>query len=1230
MRRRSPFELAEELKEILSKYLETAYRISSGPVFADRADILREHSSVGQKPFVETTPRFEQGSWLKDINLELIPENLAEFASIGLPVGRHRLYKHQETALREALGTSPGELKDLIVATGTGSGKTEIFYLTILADLLREGGSWGKSEPGQGIGMGSWSGKSWQHRRQGEPRGAAIRAIILYPTNALVNDQLRRLRQILCSDRAIRFQREHLNGNLIYFGRYTSQTMLGGAPNEKRRRARWEEYIGSIRSGWENLDDDMRELGNWPKPDSPEMLSRWNMQAAPPDILLTNYSMLEYMLLRPIEDSIFAVTGDWLRQSETNTLTLVLDEAHTYSGARGTEVAYLIRRLYERLEVGINQVRCIATSASLGETPEELDRVRSFTSNLFDHPEDRFAVISASVATSEIDSPVANRLQLKAFQEFQDEMDRAESLEDEAYACGRLTSALGLTQEGSNHIDQLYNALHDFDLINALQAASARNAIEMGRLSEIIWGEIGSAAERERATAGLLAAAAIAREDGQRDSELPPLVPSRMHIMLRGLPGLWACIDPACTAVDSQIDSERPCGKLYSEPTIWCDCGARVVELLSCRVCRLLVGGGIEESSGNSHRIWPYEDDLEGGAGQYDRYTIFALEDPGYGLMGQQGWTELWRSTKTSGIESQGEQDSRIVWEPRRNGQDHRPPIRESCPRCGQRTTAAGRTAIEPLRTTGTQAFGAAIEHAFRMQKPRFQPDQRGENEGERSNDDWFQPQPTESSARPPSYNPNLGRKALIFSDSRQNAARIAGDLSYLHFRDLFRQLILYCSEQARSRSPIPATELVSEVLYEAIGRGIDPTFGELPNFWLQLDSNSADAMRQAGAFLDAYLRREIADRQVGVEALGLARWIVPQIDVDKLPALDPLDRIQTVALIQATLRILAGENLILPRSLDPDDWPDELVAFYYRKLITTPNNPQQGSFVWDPTRNNRLTRYLMAVLRAGSIDEAELGPLMESLWSDYYRHRIARPSAGNRPGFGIPISQYALSPIPETIYQCISCRYISADTVFGVCIRCHNQTITLPPGELGADLGGYYRLLSDYALDEEAPDPFPLRVQEHTAQISALKAATRERRFRDQFMPLTSDTPEHVLQHGIDIFSVTTTMEMGVDIGDLPVVGLHNMPPTVANYQQRAGRAGRRSDEVAVVLTFARNRSHDQYYFQETAEIVSGQVRIPVLHMDNRVISKRHISALILQCFFCVLAIRGSGSRVV
>ena len=129
-------------------------------------------------------------------------------------------------------------------------------------------------------------------------------------------------------------------------------------------------------------------------------------------------------------------------------------------------------------------------------------------------------------------------------------------------------------------------------------------------------------------------------------------------------------------------------------------------------------------------------------------------------------------------------------------------------------------------------------------------------------------------------------------------------------------------------------------------------------------------------------------------------------------------------------------------------------------------------------------------------------------------------------------------------------------------------------------------------------------------------KAAIRERHFQDKFI---SDGPEKedAKQHRVDMLSVTTTMEMGIDIGALSTVGLNGTPPNVANYQQRAGRAGRRSDSTATVVTFAKDRSHDQYYYSRVADIVTGRVRVPEVHLKNAPIARRHLNSLVLQRFF-------------
>ncbi len=182
-------------------------------------------------------------------------------------------------------------------------------------------------------------------------------------------------------------------------------------------------------------------------------------------------------------------------------------------------------------------------------------------------------------------------------------------------------------------------------------------------------------------------------------------------------------------------------------------------------------------------------------------------------------------------------------------------------------------------------------------------------------------------------------------------------------------------------------------------------------------------------------------------------------------------------------------------------------------------------------------------------------------------------------------------------------------ETLFHVCLRCGQQTSTVS----ASSIQSFYRRAALHARPgSHFDDPYPLRAAEHTAQIPGREARDEERWFQDLF-----HDHQHPNDYRVDVLSVTTTMEMGIDIGSLLNVGMRNIPPTVANYQQRAGRAGRRGSALATVLSFAQFRSHDQYYFAHPPEIVSFPPRVPVLYLANEVIAQRHVRSLLLQNFF-------------
>ena len=1226
----TPNKAFEHIKESVVQYLETAYRISNPYVFAERGEILRRTGEIAQEPFIEATPAFPNGRKLVDLEREHpedIAAGLSELVQYGVPVDRFNLYTHQEQALLASFSDKP----NLLVATGTGSGKTESFVLPILADILREAKTWEAPEGSTQRGRYNPSNGFWKHCRANERRPVALRAIVLYPMNALVNDQLSRLRRILSNGFSPDWQRRNLQGNVIHFGMYTSQTPCAGTPEDKWRRDRAENYLRKVGEDWEGLKDDLKTKGFWPRPDSPEMLVRWDMQAAPPDILVTNYSMLEYMLVRPIENDIFEKTREWLSANDDARLSLVLDEAHTYTGAKGTEVAYLVRRVKERLgiEAGSPKFRAIATTASLPNVADAEHGVLDFVADLFGEPRDKFTLIQLPAGMDKIPERKPDANVLNAFGRFYETFD----VTDPFPAIDGIANSLSLGDVDHTVDPQvaLFQLLERNKDIQWVRQRTARNATLLNKLADECWEPLGTQNERERATAGVLSAGSFARPEPELD--VPPLLSVRLHAFFRGLPGLWACMNPDCSAVPEKFkdpDHPRPVGKLYTSPRVWCECGSRVLEVFSCRRCGLLFLGGVPDNVEGS--LWPWSDDLSGERQQINDFRIFGVEQP------QPGMRPEYRSTRTTLSVHPNDVWARPVWEvqlaTRRNGQTISP-FPNQCPRCRnyRAPTVEGREVIENLRTKGSQTFSHIVEDGFRVQ-------------------------PRTSDGQPP----NWGRKALLFSDSRQEAAKLAGDLRADHTRDVFRQLLYLalgvcpqclgegeideelpfrigqpfevrkqicpaCNGTGLSSKPSPLNygDLFERVRHSMLQYGIVPTTEEFSSFFSTLaEGHLDDSESRLKLYFDLALRRELAEVEYNLEPLGLGSWRVSSPE----GKLEPLDEDETAVFIRSVARILATENILLPPGQEkPWAWAvnpaNRFLQDYERKVLFWGNRVDgENTVPYNLGVTRKLGRYAFAVSRAlvregrlGSEADADtwLQHLRKSLWDTLIGGKILS-AAGRRLGngqvpWGIRIDAFQLYPMGDSVERCSACGYVMSETVLHTCARCGQETV---PYSAERMVNYYRRNAQLVSRSDVFDDPYPLRAIEHSAQIPGFEARDLERWFQDLF-----HGDQNPLDHRVDVLSVTTTMEMGIDIGSLLCVGLRNIPPSVANYQQRAGRAGRRGSAMATVLSFAQPRSHDQYYFAHPPEIVSQPPRVPALYMRNEVIARRHIRALILQDFF-------------
>ena len=312
----------EKIRQRYENYLRTSFFFKDPKLRDSFRSALREEESLLKGPFPEQSRSFETGLEARELARECFPGTVEGLipALIDRP-----LYMHQERAVRAV----HLENQNIIVATGTASGKTESFLYSILFELYR------------------------QHL-SGELEHPGVRAMILYPMNALANDQRERLGKI-CED-----LRKAASGFKPTFGQYIGQT-----PE-------------NARDTWRNaaLKEEERLTG--------ELIFREQMRNTPPHILLTNYSMLEYLLIRPDDSPLF--DGD----RGLHWQFIVLDEAHQYRGTKGMEIGMLIRRLKQRLRMGGRQnfFRCIATSATIssGQSEEDKKVIAEFGKELFGEP----------------------------------------------------------------------------------------------------------------------------------------------------------------------------------------------------------------------------------------------------------------------------------------------------------------------------------------------------------------------------------------------------------------------------------------------------------------------------------------------------------------------------------------------------------------------------------------------------------------------------------------------------------------------------------------------------------------------------------------------------------------------------------------------------------------------------------------------------------------------------
>jgi ATP-dependent helicase YprA (DUF1998 family) len=1148
----NPIETMRTIRDTYLRYLRTIYPFQDTSLQTAFREETEKEGLLVKGPLLEAAPPFKYGRSIAQLVAEgILSPRFHRFCSDVLPADRP-LYLHQDQAVTHIVE----QQRNLIVATGTGSGKTETFLLPIFQHLLQEEANGTLQQPG-------------------------VRALLLYPMNALANDQLKRLRRVL----------EHYPA--ITFGRYTGETV------EKDREA----------------EDRFREQS----PHEPllpnELLGRNQMRAKPPHILLTNYAMLEYLLLRPQDCEFFdGPTGQHWR-------FLVLDEAHIYDGASGIELAMLLRRLKDRVVVSMpRRLHCIATSATLGRGRSDFPAATTFASNLFgetfewldDDPQRQDVIEATRLPTAALGPTwgAGPTQQYAALEQAIDAISRpADSLSEVLHP---LISAVAPFIPASLVDEARQQALKQWQSEQEDDQEYTREQYTIDAFLYVIL----SGDERLHELQELLGKEPALLEEvahrifpGEHDGSIHlvmlvnlavrarpattslSLLPARYHAFARALEGVFACLN-------KQGHADHQPHLFLSRHEICPDCGGWVVELATCVRCgATYVVGRIEGDTSSDSASVTQQQTLrqlaDGIAGQ--------LSQPAYFLLGRQD-----ASVDEDDVTATGEELPEQI----ASGQ-----LYHLCLLCGK-------CSIQDRQ----QCSCGGIMIALRKMEPRKEREpRRCIHCGAHSTNAIIfrfltgQDAPVSVLATslyqslPPSLEedamdlPGKGRKLLIFSDSRQDAAFFAPYLERTYNQVLHRRLILQAllSDREGMAGLLRMEDIVSLVLKAAEQAGL-------------FEQRQSRAQRQQAA--KTWLMQELIalDRRLSLEGLGLLqfrlvrpqRWR-PLAALQIAPwNLNEDESWTLIALLLDTLR-QQGVTTFL-EGLDPRDeqFAPRSKEFFVRKDQA---DGKAGILSWIPTHGSNRRQDLLERLLA--LCAPELSPeqrrqkateALQGIWNHLTDFRSCwqdHLESATRPKSGVVYrlshAFWELVPVLQerSIYRCNRCRACTGLYLRGLCPTLNCQgTLELCSGETLLQEDNHYRTLYLHMQS------IPLSAEEHTAQWTSSEAGKVQERF---------------IRGRTNVLSCSTTFELGVDVGELQSVLMRNVPPTTANYVQRAGRAGRRTDSAAFALTYAQRRSHDLTHYSQPRRIVAGRVNPPRISLANEKIIRRHMYAVLIAHFF-------------
>lgn len=1127
----NPTAYTEKIVRSFLKYQLSAYPFSDPRLHAQMRELLSvdrvRRTPLLRGPYVSLSRAFREGAAIAQLNAESV---LHPHMAHIVPAGITSVYGHQERAIR---AVHAGQTT--LVSTGTGSGKTECFLYPIISRCL-------------------------ELRDTHAPAG--IMAVIVYPMNALAEDQLDRLRGLLA-------------GSGISFGMYVGKT-----PEHEREVAGHRMQVGSGRADYEAVLASYRDAG---RPDAvhpfEEVCSRERMRTpgSQPRILLTNVKQLELLLTRQVDVELFA---------DARLDFLVFDEAHTFTGTNGAETACLIRRLRRFCGKDAHQTTCVATSATIVDEKDP-DAARNFAARFFGVPADSVATVHEEYeqdAWSPRFTPPAPGMDSR---ELLAQTLTAIDAEDAGTDIRRLYRCLvGKPLPAGEWRGVLFDALRENQIAAQIHVSLARPR-ELSLLLSELESSVGrKVAEEELLT--YLALGAAAQKSGR------PLLRPVVHAFLRGISGgvvtfptdneprLWLSSEDE---LDHGADADRiwrP--KIYTCTT----CGQHYYTsyLKDFQFTKAKPDGGQLADGGAAY--WEALDGNHGGKRVVLVDQIISQDEdedlddvqrthPLY-FCRYCGSAALDQFSRCSGCGSVSAPVKLYAIQERAK----QPGNLSSCLSCGARGKRMGRRFREPIREV--RAVNVSDVHVLAQDMVHH---------AER-------------------------KRLLVFADNRQDAAFQAGWMKD-HARRFRLRSLMADAMKDTSVSIGDMTAKMNEELEQndVLSRAL------IPEVWRAVPKEGVGGAHEDERqhFLRIQVLRELtmaANQQIGLEPWGRMKVLYRGLDVSarfvqtwshrlRIP---PEDLLSGIA---ALLDHLRRKRLLfdLRRSIFTRFWNEgdrEIQRGYLpvlpgpqgMKLRAAADDDKGRVFQWIGTRSTLVQQ----IARKWGVPGDDVPEFLEELW----QYLVSPAVALLKP---VTLTGSKGRPLPNCsgVYQIDSSKLLlSENHGYHRCRRCRRKFMRRTPGNrclawqcegelefIGEDPDNYNLQLLDQRYDM-------LRPEEHTAMVPQEHRERIENWFKGS-------------GDAVNTLVCTQTLELGVDIGALDSVLLRNVPPLPANYWQRTGRAGRRH-RMAVNLTYCRPTSHDRAYFNEPPKMLGGRVDPPAFNLRNDVMVAKHVHAAVLTRF--------------